>query len=315
MVNPLNVLSSRLRMRHIRLLTVLGECGSLRKAAEIMSQTQPALTKSLHEIEELIGEPLFSRTPKGLQPNTLGEALTRYARLVYADLGGVHKELTALRSGSIGNIHIGGLSALTNSLLPETIAFLKNEHPSLNISVEVETSDLLVKALEQDKLDLVIARIPENHPSENLNFVAFDAEVIVPVASSGHPEMRNSELTLEALRKYCWVIQPQPAPLRMFFHQLFRDAQTSLPVSTIETSSTLLALSLLKGSAMVSLQPVSLINYYEKMNIIGRLPISLSIKMNAYGLITRKNRIPTAAMQVVADAFLRHANLKTTKNN
>jgi DNA-binding transcriptional LysR family regulator len=69
-------------MRQIRLLTVLGECGSLRKAAEIMSQTQPALTKSLHEIEELIGEPLFSRTPKGLQPNTLGEALTRYARLV-----------------------------------------------------------------------------------------------------------------------------------------------------------------------------------------------------------------------------------------
>ena len=304
MVNALNQISSRLRMRHLRLLVVLGECGSLRKAAEIMAQTQPALTKSLHEIEEMIGEPLFSRTPKGIQPNTLGEALTRYARLVYVDLDGVHKELAALKSGSIGNIHIGGLSALTNSLLPETITQLKRAHPLLNISVEVETSDLLLKALEQDKLDLVIARIPENYPSENLNFIPFDSEVIVPVARFDHPEMQNSELTLQTLSRYCWVIQPQPAPLRMFFHQLFREAQTSLPASTIETSSTLLVLSLLKESDMISLQPVSLINYYEKMNVIGRLPVSLSIKMNAYGLITRKNRIPTAAMQVVAAAFL-----------
>ena len=309
MVAPLNQIACRLRMRHLRLLMVLAECGSLRKAAEIMAQTQPALTKSLHEIEEIIGEALFSRTPKGIQPNTLGEALTRYARLVYTDLGGVHKELNALKSGSIGNIRIGGLSALTNTLLPQTISFLKREHPLLNISVEVETSDLLLKALEQDRLDLVIARIPENYPAEDLNFVPFGAEVIVPVARYDHPEMHNGELTLEALRRYCWVIQPQPAPLRMFFHQLFREAQTNLPASTIETSSTLLGLSLLKESDMISLQPVSLISYYEKMNIIGRLPISLSIKMNAYGLLTRKNRIPTAAMHVVAEALLEQAGL------
>ena len=75
----------------------------------------------------------------------------------------------------------------------------------------------------------------------------------------------------------------------------------------------LLALSLLKESDMISLQPVSLINYYEKMNIIGRLPISLSIRMNAYGLITRKNRIPTTAMQVVAQAFLLHAGLQPNR--
>jgi len=307
MINPLNVISSRLRMRHLRLLVVLDENGSLRRAAEVMALTQPALTKSLHEIEDLVGEPLYLRTPKGLKPNTLGEALIRYARLVDADLGGLHKELTALKSGSIGNAHIGGIQALSNSLLPQAVAHLKKQHPLLGITVEIETSDQLLRALEQDKLDIVIARIPEGYPAENLNFVPFGAEVIVPVARSDHPEMHNSDVTLEALRKYCWVIQAQPAPLRMIFHELFRDARISLPSSTVETSSTLLSLSLLKESDMVSLQPVSLINYYERMNIIGRLPISLSIKMNAYGLITRKNRIPTAAMQVVADTFLKLA--------
>ena len=307
MVSPFTQISSRLRMRHLKLLVVLSESGSLRKAAEIMSQTQPALTKSLHEIEEIFGEALFLRTAKGIQPNTLGEALTRYARLVYADMKGVHKELDALRSGSIGTVHIGGIQALSNTLLPKTVAFLKKEHPLLRVTVEVETSDQLLKALEQDKLDIVIARIPEGYPTENLNFVAFGAEVIVPVARSGHPEMNNKNVTLETLRSYCWVIQSQPAPLRMIFHQLFRDAGTELPNSTIETSSTLLSLALLKESDMVSLQPISLINYYEGMGVISHLPISLSIKMNAYGLITRKNRVPTTAMEVAAKAFLKYA--------
>ena len=312
MVNPLNLISGRLRMRHLRLLAVLAEHGSLRKASEVMSVTQPALTKNLHEIEELVGEPLFVRNPKGICPNTLGDALTRYARLVFADLGGLHKELSALKSGSIGNIHIGGISALTNSLLPQTIAFLKRVHPLLDISVEVETSDLLLQSLEQDKCDLVIARIPEGYPTEHLNFTEISAEIIVPVARFDHPEMSNRDVTLEALSQYSWVIQAQPAPLRTIFHQLFRDAQLPTPSSTVETSSSLLSLSLLRESDMVSLQPAALINYYEKTNTIARLPISLSIKMNSYGLITRKNRIPTAAMQVVAAAFLSHAHQETT---
>ena len=89
--------------------------------------------------------------------------------------------------------------------------------------------------------------------------------------------------------------------------KVFRDAQVSTPTSTIETSSSLLSLSFPRESDMVSLQPAALINYYEKKNTIARLPISLSISMNSYGLITRKNRMPTAAMQVVAEAFLIHA--------
>lgn len=311
MVNPLSQIGSRLRTRHLRLLLVLDECASLRKAAEIMSLTQPALTKNLHEIEELVGESLFARTPKGIEPNALGQAMIRYARLVFTDLDGLHKELSALKCGSIGSIHIGGIMVLANTLLPKTIATLKSDHPLLNISVEVETSDVLLKALEQGKLDLVIARIPDGYPADNLNFEPFDAETIVPVARRDHPEMHTPALTLEALRDYCWIIQAEPAPLRTIYHQVFREAQTRLPTNTVETSSSLLSLALLKDSDMVSLQPASIVAGYEEMNLIGRLPISLATQMNAYGLVTRKNRVPTAAMEVVADAFRRHARPST----
>lgn len=61
---------------------------------------------------------------------------------------------------------------------------------------------------------------------------------------------------------------------------------------------------------MVSLQPESLIDYYERIGLIGRLPIPISIKMNPYGLITRKNRIPTAAMEIVQRAFLEQTRMK-----
>jgi len=309
MVNPLSRISGRLRMRHLRLLVVLAEHGSLRKAAEIMSVTQPALSKSLREIEELVGEPLFARNPKGIYANAIGEAVIRYAQLVFADLGGLHKELAALKSGNIGDVHIGAISALTAGLVPQTVALLKALHPLLNISVVIDTSDLLLRALEQDKLDIVIARIPEDYPSENLQFAALGDEIVVPVARCDHPEMKNEALTLATLSRYSWVIQSRPAPLRTIFHELFRKARVRAPSSTVETSSTFLALSLLKESDMISLQSLSLIDAYEKMNIIARLPISLAINMDAYGLISRKNRRPTAAMQVVADAFTQQARL------
>lgn len=305
MVNPLSQIGNRLRTRHLKLLLVLDECASLRKAAEIMSLTQPALTKNLHEIEELVGESLFTRTPKGIEPNVLGQAMIRYARLVFTDLDGLHKELSALKGGNIGTIHIGGIMVLATTLLPKTIAAVKKEHPLLNMTVEVETSDVLLKALESGKLDLVIARIPENYPAGNLDFIPFDAETIVPVARFDHPEMQNRSLTLETLREYCWIIQAEPAPLRTIYHQIFREAHTRLPANTLETSSSLLSLALLQQSDMISLQPLSLVASYEAVNQIGRLPISLATQMNAYGLVTRKNRMPTAAMAVVAEAFQR----------
>ena len=102
MINSLAHIKSRLHMRHLRLLSALSEEGSVRRTAEKLAITQPAATKILQEIEELLGQKMFVRTTNGLQPNGLGEAAIRYARLVFADLDSFHEEILAIESGHRG---------------------------------------------------------------------------------------------------------------------------------------------------------------------------------------------------------------------
>ena len=312
MINPLEQFRSRLRMRHLQLLFVLSEEGSLRKTAHIMALTQPAVTKALHELESLVGDALFTRTHKGLVANKLGEAAIRYAQLVFADLSGLHEEMTALQSGNLGTLRIGSMGSLVGGLLPRTLAQLTQRHPKLNITVVIDTSDVLLQALSLDQLDLVVARITDGWPTDELNFEAFDEEVIQIVARTGHPQQHNSEVTLETLARYPWVVQSQPAPLREIYQQIFRESQVQAPASQLETASTMLTVSLLQQTDMVALMPLSLVEYYSDLDVLAPLPVKVSARLMPFGLISRKGRVPTAAMEVVKAELRVQAGLEGT---
>lgn len=309
MVNPLGLLKNRLRMRHLQLLYVLSDKGSLRQAAEAMAMTQPAATKALRELEDLVGEPLFTRTPRGLVPNMLGEAALRYAQLVYADLGGLHEEMMALKSGNLGKIRIGAMGSLTGGLLPGAIAKLKQSHPKLNITAVIDTSDVLLQALGHDQLDLLVARIPQGWSHDGLNFEPFGEEVIQIVARTGHPQMRNDQATLATLAEYPWVVQSQPTPLREIYNQIFREAQVQAPLNLVETASTMLTVSLLQQTDMIALMPLTLVDYYHGLGVLSRLPVPLSGRLTPFGLISRKSRLPTPSMRLVGDALRAQARL------
>ncbi len=309
MISPLSQIRTRLRMRHLQLLFALSEEGSLRKAAEVMAMTQPAATKALHELEALVGEALFVRSPRGLVPNMLGEAAIRYAHLVFADMGIFHAEMKALQSGDLGSIRIGAMGSLTAGLLPKTIARLKEQHPRLNINIMIDTSDILLQALNRDQLDLLVARIPQGYPSDDLHFEPFDEELIHVVARADHPQKRQATVSLAALADYPWVIQAQPTPLREIYNQIFREAQLAVPKSTVETASTMLTASLLQHTDMVSLMPVSLLDYYRQLGILTHLPVAPSIRLSSYGLIYRQSRGATPSIQIVGAALCEQARL------
>ena len=299
MINSLEQLRSRLRMRHLQLLFVVSEQGSLRKTAQIMALTQPAVTKALHELENLVGEALFTRTHQGLLPNKLGEAAIRYAQLVFADLSGLHEEMSALQSGNLGTLRLGAMGSLAGDLLPRALAQLTRRHPKLNITVVIDTSDVLLQALSLDQLDLVVARVAQGRPTDELDFEEFDEELIQIVARTGHPLQHSTGLNLETLARYPWIVQSQPAPLREIYQQIFRQAQLQAPASQLETASTMLTVALLQQTDMITLMPLSLVEYYSKLGVLAALPVAVSARLMPFGLISRKGRVPTAAMEVV----------------
>lgn len=296
-------LKSRISMRHIRLLDALAQHRSLRKAAEALHLTQPAVTKTLHEIERLVGSELFARSSRGLVPNDFGEMAIRYASLIQTDLEKLNVELAVLRSGGQGRITIGSMSSQMESIIAPSIIQLTRNNPSIHISVMEETSDHLMEALERGEIDLAVARIPQGWSCENLILEEARDEFIQIAARADHPAIHCANIELKALTDYTWIAQPHPAPLRDIHEQIFREALLPSPARIIETSSTTLTVSLLAQTDALTLLPRSLIDYYEKMGLLSALPVAVKARLGLFGLIWRRDAVMTAAMKTVVQAL------------
>ena len=136
-------------------------------------------------------------------------------------------------------------------------------------------------------------------PTDELNVEAFDEEVIQIVTRTGHPQQHNSEITLEPLARYPWVVQSQPEPLREIYQQILRESQVQAPTSQLETASSMLTVSLLQQTDMIALMPRSLVEYYSDLGVLAPLPVKVSARLMPFDVISRKGRVPTAAMDVV----------------
>ncbi len=311
MIMSIDAMRKRLRMRHLRLLVSLSEQGSLRRAADDMALTQPAVTKSLQELEDLVGVTLFTRHVKGILPTVFGEAAIRYARGVLADMNGLRDELAAIQDGRIGKVQIGAIMAPTLHFLGKIIADLKKEHGGLHVSVQIDTSDVLVQGLRLNHLDLAVGRIPDGDAGDDLEFTVLGEEGLSIVTRPGHPVLSEDTSSFDALMKYPWVIQSRASPMRQIIDQTFREARVRPPTNVVETSSVVLMLSLMHDADMIAVLSEPVARYYENLGVTSIVPLNLYGRLTPYGLIMRRNRDLSPASQLVVSAIHQAASLSS----
>ena len=135
---------ANLKPRHLQLLVAMDDYRSLGRVAENVNVTQPAVSKTLGELERGLGVKLFERSPRGIRPTIYGECLVRHARNVLSNLSIARDELRELVSGSKGSTHIGALPAAMPALLPTSLALLKQRSPLTSVMVREATMDTLL---------------------------------------------------------------------------------------------------------------------------------------------------------------------------
>ena len=182
MPNPPWFVRARLKTRQLMLLIAIEEQGNIHRAAESLNMSQPAASKLLKDLEDLIGVPLFDRLPRGMRATWYGESMIRHARIALASLGEAGAEIEALKAGHAGNVSIGAIAGPAMTLLPPTLARLHREYPDLRVSVLVESSDVLLEQLAQNRIDLMIGRLFPRHDTRNLQYEPLAEEDVCAVA-------------------------------------------------------------------------------------------------------------------------------------
>ncbi|SOZ40937.1 LysR substrate-binding domain-containing protein [Cupriavidus neocaledonicus] len=287
---------AKLRFRHLQLLDVLGRSRNLRITAEQLHITQPAATKILGDIEDTLQARLFDRLPRDMRPTELGEFALRYASTALAELGKFVSELEALRAGGHGHLTVGAISASAAQVVTTAIRELLQQRPRLIVKLIEQSSDQLAVWLEDRKLDIMVGRLTEPRHQAIFDFEALSPEPVWVVCRPGHPLLERTRVEIADLGEWPWILYPQLTAIRQLFDETIAAAGIQGVVGMVETPSIFSTLELLQVTDMLSLQPRAVVERFVAEGMLARVSVPIRRAMSSYGIVTRKNELPSEAM-------------------
>jgi len=280
---------SHLKVRQLVLLIELARHGSVVHAAEAANLTQPAASKLLGELEHALGVQLFERLPRGVAPTEYGQVMMRRAGAALAEMDAAYQEVMELLSGMSGRVNVGTVLTPSAVLVPMAINRLKAHHARLHVSVSVDLSKVLIERLRAGDLDLVIGRILDSAVAAELNFEPITDEPHSLIVRANHPLLSLASHSLEELSRQGWILPPHGSILRDRLTAQFLSQGLEPPLETVETSSLPVIANLLMGSNMVAPLPEELVQPYLQAGMLAVLPFDLGVRMDMYGIVTRRN--------------------------
>ena len=292
MKNTLNVLMSRLRMKQLQLLIALDDHKSLHKAAGVMSMTQSAASKALHELESMLEAPLFERAKNGLIVNQFGHCVIRYARLVATDLTALCDDMAEIRSGKGGRLAIGTIMGAIPEVVVPVLDELHASLPNLSVEIVEDTSARMLMLLDDGRLDLVIGRSIVSDEPSRYHYQSLGDEPLSVVVSYDHPRIVRKELSLHDLSGYRWITYPGHMPLHALLERELDLSGISMPANPISTASTFVTVALLQQRTdLVALLPTDIAQLFVRQKMLRILPVALKSPSPTFGIVTRKGGV------------------------
>lgn len=289
--NPNWFLRARLKTRQLLLLIALDDHRNIHRASEALCMTQPAASKQLKDLEDMLEVKLFERLPRGMAPTLFGETMIRHARMALTSLSLAHDDIVALKKGLTGQVEVGVIMTPGMSLLPRAIARIKAQAPLLRIGVQMETSKVLLELLRRGTLDFMIGRILEEEGSTGLHYEELTEEPACAVVRLRHPLLARQDLSLADLAQQAWILPPPGSVLRHRWELMFRRAALEPPANAVDTTALLLITALLQQTDALHVMPLEVARYYASLHALAILPIELPCSMDAFGIITRQGHL------------------------
>ncbi|HEY9217215.1 MAG TPA: LysR family transcriptional regulator [Phenylobacterium sp.] len=186
-------------IRHLRQILAIRDHGSFAKGAEALHLAQPALSKSMARLEDELRLTIFTRSSTGSQLTPMGEMIAERAERVMAATRNLARDAALVAGGDAGAVRLGVGSLLKNSLLPQLLLKIVEEHPHLRLAIEFGSVNRLLPLVESRVLDLVLCAAVQ---PTSLTYVEILREEIAIVASPDHPLAAERRISVDRLAEF-----------------------------------------------------------------------------------------------------------------
>ncbi|WP_338664730.1 LysR substrate-binding domain-containing protein [Pararoseomonas sp. SCSIO 73927] len=182
---PSRFLDRRLKLPLLRVAEALQAHGSLLRASTALGVGQPALSRSLRELEDIVGTPLFERHARGVRPTRAGLAITRLAKRVRAEVHRAEEELDAIDGGD--TLAVGVLPVSAVGILPGVLLRLRAAQPGIRLRLEQGRSEELLPLLAEREIDFIVGRLYPPSTPDGFRREALWDEPISLLVRAEHP--------------------------------------------------------------------------------------------------------------------------------
>ncbi|SCK42413.1 transcriptional regulator, LysR family [Variovorax sp. HW608] len=208
-----------MEMRHLRYFVALADCLSFTRAAERVHVTQSTLSHQIRQLEEELGQPLFERIGKKVVTTEAGELLRGFASRALREVDQGVALLKPDAGNLTGQVRIGATHTFNMGLIPECVALFLARHPTVRISVEELSAEVICSRLRAGELDLGIAYRPED-PTD-LWFEPLYNEEMVLVVSDTHPLAGRKRIRMVELHRQDLVLLGKSFSTRTMIDECF----------------------------------------------------------------------------------------------
>ncbi|WP_209602808.1 LysR family transcriptional regulator [Sinorhizobium kostiense] len=288
--------------RHLIQLAAVVKTGGVTEGAALLGLAQPAVSRTLSMLEKRLGEPLFIKGRRPLQPTPLGRALADHGQVMLAASRKATDTIESFRVGKGGTVRVGGTPFFMDALIAGMIAEFQNLHPNVRVDQSYGYFSDLRAALKADQVDLAICPIDILDEGSGLEFQQILPGRNVIACRVTHPLLMKHRPQPSDLLNYPWIAPPPGSPLLADLRSMLLSFGATEIRIRYTGGSLMGAVNYMKGTDALTILPHSVVFALRKDKSITALPVAVPHPERALGLLKRAD----APRMPAVDHFARH---------
>lgn len=295
----------RLRIRHLRLLELVAEHGSLSAAAQQLALSQPAATKMLHELEAAFGAELVARTTRGAALAPAGLVTLDRLRIALSALAAAAESID--EAPPVPLVRMGVLSLVGVVALPRLLAMISARPDCPRLVIHESTVNGLLAMLNRGDLDCVIGRVGsalELLTASELLVTPLWEERLAIACALEHPVGRRRMVGVAELRELDWIVAPRGAQTRQVFEQPFLSAGIVPPRPKVESLSFHTNLCMVANSRLLTVAPESAVLHYARLGMVRSVRHGVSFPAGRTVFITREDMAASPGVMLIREDLI-----------
>lgn len=298
-----DAISRKIRLRQLRCFVTVARLKSFVSAAKALGLTQPSVSRSIRELEDLLSLSLFDRSTRGAELTAQGHDFFISAQ---ASLAQIHLGTRAVLGELKGQqtVRIGALPNVCSQFLPRLIASFKAEFPSIRVLITQGTNSELLSDLRQGERDLVIGRLSNSSDMRGLVFEALYDEPLIFVARADHPAAKVTP-SLQDLTNYPMILPPEGTIIRQEIDRFFTRYGIGRIPDVIETVSSEFQRAYLTSTDSVAVIPRGVVQADLTNGAYKELPFGTGELLGPVGLTLNPERRAGEAVDLLLERIRR----------